>query len=176
MVDDPATGTVFTGDTFGLVYPRLQRAGRFAFPSTSVDRLLRIREGGLRWIQGRPVLFHAGAMIEIVSLAELLGLPMRELSPGAEGANVIIVSGRGHAIGLVVDVLLGVEEILVKNLGRRLRRVRYVSGATALATGQLALILSAGEIVAEASRWRPATHLATAMPREASACAGGTLP
>lgn len=35
VVDDPATGTVFTGDTFGLVYPRLQRAGRFAFPSTS---------------------------------------------------------------------------------------------------------------------------------------------
>jgi glyoxylase-like metal-dependent hydrolase (beta-lactamase superfamily II) len=35
VVDDPATDTVFTGDTFGLVYPRLQRAGRFAFPSTS---------------------------------------------------------------------------------------------------------------------------------------------
>lgn len=35
VVHDPAYGTVFTGDAFGLVYPRLQRAGRFAFPSTS---------------------------------------------------------------------------------------------------------------------------------------------
>lgn len=35
VLDDAATDTVFTGDTFGLVYPRLQRAGRFAFPSTS---------------------------------------------------------------------------------------------------------------------------------------------
>ena len=35
VVDDPATRTVFTGDTFGLVYPLLQRAGRFALPSTS---------------------------------------------------------------------------------------------------------------------------------------------
>ncbi|WP_373047563.1 MBL fold metallo-hydrolase [Vulgatibacter sp.] len=34
-VHDPARDTVYTGDTFGLVYPRLQRAGRFAFPSTS---------------------------------------------------------------------------------------------------------------------------------------------
>ncbi len=35
VVHDPAREAVFTGDTFGLVYPRLQRAGRFAFPSTS---------------------------------------------------------------------------------------------------------------------------------------------
>lgn len=35
IVDDPATETVFTGDTFGLVYPALQYRGRFALPSTS---------------------------------------------------------------------------------------------------------------------------------------------
>jgi glyoxylase-like metal-dependent hydrolase (beta-lactamase superfamily II) len=35
IVDDPAIETVFTGDTFGLVYPALQKHGRFAIPSTS---------------------------------------------------------------------------------------------------------------------------------------------
>ncbi len=35
VVDDPALGTVYTGDTFGLVYPALQRAGRFALATTS---------------------------------------------------------------------------------------------------------------------------------------------
>ena len=35
VVHDEARDTVYTGDTFGLVYPRLQRAGRFAYPSTS---------------------------------------------------------------------------------------------------------------------------------------------
>jgi glyoxylase-like metal-dependent hydrolase (beta-lactamase superfamily II) len=35
IVDDPATESVYTGDTFGLVYPALQRHGRFAVPSTS---------------------------------------------------------------------------------------------------------------------------------------------
>jgi glyoxylase-like metal-dependent hydrolase (beta-lactamase superfamily II) len=35
VVDDPAMDAVFTGDTFGLVYPALQRSGRFAIPSTS---------------------------------------------------------------------------------------------------------------------------------------------
>lgn len=35
VVDDPATDTVYTGDTFGLVYPDLQHGDRFALPSTS---------------------------------------------------------------------------------------------------------------------------------------------
>ncbi len=35
IVDDPATESVYTGDTFGLVYPALQAYGRFALPSTS---------------------------------------------------------------------------------------------------------------------------------------------
>ena len=35
VVDDPATATVYTGDTFGLVYPALQKFGRFAMASTS---------------------------------------------------------------------------------------------------------------------------------------------
>ncbi|MCK6547260.1 MBL fold metallo-hydrolase [Myxococcota bacterium] len=56
IVDDPATETVYTGDTFGLVYPALQHRGRFALPSTSptgfepteakrsLDKVLSLRE------------------------------------------------------------------------------------------------------------------------------------
>lgn len=56
VVEDPATQSVFTGDAFGLVYPLLQRGGRFAFPSTSpidfdaaeahrsIDRVLGLRQ------------------------------------------------------------------------------------------------------------------------------------
>lgn len=59
VVDDPGIETVFTGDTFGLVYPALQRHGRFALPSTSpsnfdadlarssLDKVLSL---GRRWV------------------------------------------------------------------------------------------------------------------------------
>ncbi len=59
VVDDPATDAVFTGDTFGLVYPALQAHGRFALPSTSptgfeaaearksLDKVLSL---GRRWV------------------------------------------------------------------------------------------------------------------------------
>ena len=144
-------------------------AGRlFAFGSTNVERLVRIGDGDLVWVKGRPVLLDGGRALDLCPLSELLGLPTPVLGREGRGAHVVIVSGRGHAVGFVVDALVGVEEILVKNLGRRLRRVRYVSGATALPTGQLALILSAGELVAEASRRISGRGLSASIPREAA--------
>ncbi len=138
----------------------------FAFASTNVERLVRIGDGDLKWIKGRPVLFLGQAAFDVVSLAELLGLPIPPLGRDAKGANVVVISGRGHGVALLVDGLLGVDEILVKNLGRRLRRVRFVSGATVLSSGRLALILSAGELLGEASRRNATRGLSSAIPRE----------
>jgi glyoxylase-like metal-dependent hydrolase (beta-lactamase superfamily II) len=61
VVDDPATETVYTGDTFGLVYPDLQAHGRFALPSTS------------------PTGFHAAEARK--SLERVLGLGERFVCP-----------------------------------------------------------------------------------------------
>lgn len=61
VVDDPAMETVFTGDTFGLIYPDLQRFGRFALPSTS------------------PTGFEAAEAEK--SLARVLGLGERLVAP-----------------------------------------------------------------------------------------------
>jgi glyoxylase-like metal-dependent hydrolase (beta-lactamase superfamily II) len=61
IVDDPATDTIYTGDTFGLVYPDLQRWGRFAIPSTS------------------PTGFHAGEARK--SLDKVLSLGRRYVCP-----------------------------------------------------------------------------------------------
>ncbi|HEX7665422.1 MAG TPA: MBL fold metallo-hydrolase, partial [Polyangiaceae bacterium] len=61
VVDDPATDTVYTGDTFGLVYPALQHFGRFAIPSTS------------------PTGFHAEEARK--SIAKVLSLGRRFVAP-----------------------------------------------------------------------------------------------
>jgi two-component system chemotaxis sensor kinase CheA len=76
---------------------------------------------------------------------------------------VVIAGGSGRA-GLIVDELLEEAEIVVKGLGRRVRRARSVSGATLLPSGKLALILAAGELA------RLAHHAprAPAPPREAA--------
>jgi two-component system chemotaxis sensor kinase CheA len=56
-----------------------------------------------------------------------------------------------------VDELLGEQEVVVKNLGARLKRMRNVAGATVLSSGQVALILNAADIIEDALG-RPSTQ------------------
>lgn len=77
VVHDPAYDAVFTGDAFGLAYPRLQRAGRFAFPSTSptdfdafearasVQRIVELRTA-------RACLTHFGEVSDVAAVAAQL--------------------------------------------------------------------------------------------------------
>ena len=77
VVHDPARDTVFTGDAFGLVYPRLQRAGLLAFPSTSptdfdgpaahaaVDRIVALGTGSV-------CLTHFGEQARVRDIADQL--------------------------------------------------------------------------------------------------------
>ncbi len=101
VVVDPAASAVYTGDTFGLVYPRLQRAGRFAFPSTSPTdfdagearaSIERVRTMGMT----RACLTHfgeltdldvvAGQLMRWIDLSERLMLDSLAIAPNeAEG-------------------------------------------------------------------------------------------
>lgn len=135
----------------------------FALPSTSVERMVRMSDDDLRFIEGRAMFVHDGALLEVISLAQLLGLGEQQHDELDHDTHVVVISGRGHAVGLVVDRLVLVDEILVKNLGRRLRRVRYVGGATVLETGRVALILNSGEIIAALPKLRAVRTVA--LPR-----------
>ena len=77
IVVDPAASAVFTGDTFGLAYPKLQRAGRFAFPSTSPTdfdaaearaSVERVRTLGME----RACLTHFGELTDLDAVAAQL--------------------------------------------------------------------------------------------------------
>jgi glyoxylase-like metal-dependent hydrolase (beta-lactamase superfamily II) len=77
VVDDPAAGAVFTGDTFGLAYPDLQRAGTFAFASTSPtdfepDEALASIDRVLGTGARVACLTHFGELTDLVGAAEQL--------------------------------------------------------------------------------------------------------
>jgi two-component system chemotaxis sensor kinase CheA len=125
------------------------RAGgqTFALSSASVQRLVRIDPEDIRFVEGRPMLAIGGPPLPIASLAELLGLPA-PVSARTEGKipGLIVVVGDRRMV-LVVDEVLIEQEIIVKSLGNRIRRIRDVSGATILPTGQIALVLNAASLV-----------------------------
>src|SRR5581483_6531927 len=58
----------------------------------------------------------------------------------------------GQTVAFVVDELLAEQEILIKGLGARLRRLHYVAGATLLPSGRIALVLNTANLIRAALR------------------------
>jgi two-component system chemotaxis sensor kinase CheA len=74
----------------------------------------------------------------------------------------VIAAAGDRRMAFVVDEFLAEQEIVVKGLGARLRRVRHISGATILPTGQVALVLHAADLIRSALGRAPALVLAPA--------------
>jgi len=119
----------------------------FAVASTNVHKLVRVDPGDLRSVHGREMLAMGGAPLPVAALADVLGLPAREPArPGGRLPAVIVAAGE-RRMAFVVDEFLAEQEVMVKGLGPRIRRVRNLSGATLLPSGRVALVLNAAGLI-----------------------------
>jgi two-component system chemotaxis sensor kinase CheA len=132
----------------------------FAFVGTSVEKLVRIDPAQVRSVQGREVLSLGGAPLPVVSLLDVLGRGAAETGPArGKMPAVVLTTGHRHMI-VVVDELLAEQEIVVKGLGARIRRVPHVAAATILPSGRIALVLNAANLMRTALARSPAAGLA----------------
>ncbi|MEK7474559.1 MAG: response regulator [Candidatus Coatesbacteria bacterium] len=142
--------------------------GVFAVPNSGVRRLLRAGPGDLGSVGGRDVVFLADGPVPVVPLAAVLGLPARDPArPGGRLPVAVLASGE-ERMAFAVEEFVAEAEVVVKGLGRRLKRVRGMAGATVLPDGRVAMILSVGELLRAAAAAAPAASLASA-PRETAA-------
>jgi two-component system chemotaxis sensor kinase CheA len=112
-----------------------------------VQKLVRIDPGELVSVAGREMLSLGDAPLPVVGLAESLGLQAR-VAAGAPGKRpAVIVTAGERRVAFVVDEFVAEQEIVIKNLGARVRRLRLISGATILPSGRVALVLSAANLV-----------------------------
>ena len=122
----------------------------FAMASSHIRRLVRVRRADIRTVQGREVLLLGHAPLPVASLADALQLP-----PSAVASNDyvpgLLVAVSDRQVVLLVDEVLSEQEVVIKNLGARIRRVRNVSGATLLPSGRIALLLNAANVVRAAN-------------------------
>lgn len=111
----------------------------FALPAMAVERCVRTPITAMRRVENRATLQVDEQVLPLWILAEVLELAPTPLE--AEELTVILLGVRGDRIALLVDELLGDQEITVKPLGRQLIKVRNILGATVLGDGQLIPIL-----------------------------------
>lgn len=118
---------------------------QFAFPILNVEEILHISKGEIRQLSGNAMYNHRGRTLPVTTLSNVLGFPPSGF-PDDWVALVILTEGEKR-IGVLVDAVLGRQEVLIKSLGSLIRKVPFVMGCTIASDSRLVLILSAWEIV-----------------------------
>lgn len=125
-------------------------AGRtFAVPVSSVQEAIALDPGTGRRLEGREVMTLRGATLPLCRLRELFGFESSGVTQRG-GRQFAVVAGVGaRRIGLVVDELVGQQDIVIKPLGASLASVRGFAGATELGDQRVALVVDAPALLEE---------------------------
>ena len=120
----------------------------FILPCAQVQRTVRIAQERVRTVENRPAVSIAGKTLPLLGLSAILGLPAAASSDATQQAFVVavVLEAGGEQMAFQVDEVLGEEEVLVKGLGRQLKRVRNIAGAAVLGTGEVAPVLNVRDL------------------------------
>jgi two-component system, chemotaxis family, sensor kinase CheA len=117
---------------------------RFAVPISHVAETVRAEADAIHEINRKGVALWRGDLIHVADGGELLGTTERAQSPRR---FFIVISSGGKRRGLMVDRLVGHQDVVVKGLDPTLGRPDVVSGTTILGDGRVACILDAVRIL-----------------------------
>jgi two-component system chemotaxis sensor kinase CheA len=125
----------------------------FVVPTLHVERVTRVKADDIRSVEGRDTVTVNGLAVPLVRLADVLELADAKADADPRADTQILVLGAGdQRVAFAVDVALDEQEVLVKPLRKPLSRVRNVSGATVLGSGQVAPILNVSDLLKSAKR------------------------
>jgi two-component system chemotaxis sensor kinase CheA len=114
-----------------------------AVPTNTVERILHFSPSDVGSVDGRPAVTVNGRTLPLIEMAKVLELPPTEATAlPDEKVPVVILKAAEKHMAYAVSRFLSTQEVVVKHLGRQLKRVRNVAGATILGTGQVVIILN----------------------------------
>jgi two-component system chemotaxis sensor kinase CheA len=112
---------------------------KYAIPLSAIKETVIVASKDIKKVQKNEVTLLRGNVIPILRLGEMLDVESNGSSE--EDLTVVIVKKGERDIGLVVDSLIGQQEIVIKSLGNFLKNIKFIAGATILGDGKVALIL-----------------------------------
>jgi chemosensory pili system protein ChpA (sensor histidine kinase/response regulator) len=150
----------------------------FALPLAVVEEIRRLRPDEVEDVGGKLLTRVRGAITEAVRLDVQLALP--PLEPLNGYFHMVIVKVAGKHTGIVVEEVLGKDEIVIKNLGDYLRRVKLFPGTTIAPDGSLILLIDLNRLVSTDTAERHALPASSPAARVfapgAEAVAAGSIP
>ena len=118
----------------------------YAIPLGSIDSTINITQEDIKTVRNKEVIVLRGQIIPIIRLGDILNVP-RVHEADSDDIFVVVVHIGERKAGIVVDNLIGQQEIVIKTLGKLLAGLKVISGATVLGDGRVAMILDVSALM-----------------------------
>jgi chemosensory pili system protein ChpA (sensor histidine kinase/response regulator) len=150
----------------------------YALPLAVVEEIRRLRADEIEDVGGKLLTKVRDVVTEVVRLDTYLGLP--PLEPVNGYFRMVVANAGNRQIGLVVEEVIGKDEIVIKNLGEYMRRVKLFPGTTIAPDGSLILLIDLNRMVAtepnERRQIQASASAARVFAPGSTAVAKGTIP
>ena len=118
---------------------------KYAISLGSIQTIEDISPSEIKLVQNKEVIHLRGTVIPLIRMPEVLDI---ESTKSKDDNLVVVIVKKGDKLaGLVVDELIGQQEIVIKSLGKYIKQCKFISGATILGDGEIALILDANALI-----------------------------
>ena len=118
---------------------------KYAIPLGNIQTIEDVLVSDIKHVQTKEVINLRGSVIPLIRLDQILDI--EPSNPDAENLTVVIVKKGDKLAGLVVDNLIGQQEIVIKSIGNYINCSKMIGGATILGDGEIALILEVNTLV-----------------------------
>lgn len=115
----------------------------YAIPLSSIAEITNINKNSIRDVQGQEIILYRDKTLPIVRLNKLLEIDENNQK---DDLTIVIVRKGDKEAGLIIDELIGQQEIVIKPLGKFLSSTKYLAGATILGNGRISLILDVNSL------------------------------
>ena len=118
---------------------------KYAISLGSIQTIETIDKSDIKLVQNEEVINLRGTVIPLIRLNEVIET---ESQPIDENSLIVVIVKKGDKMaGLVIDELIGQQEIVIKPLGKYVKHVKFITGATILGDGEVALIFDANTLL-----------------------------
>ncbi|QCJ42368.1 chemotaxis protein CheA [Bacillus sp. S3] len=148
----PGKGSVFRIQlplTLSIINAMLIRAVEetYAIPFSSILEIAKVSQEQVTTLYGQKVFQLRDQVVSLVYLNEMFNVPRADETNAVPQQLVIVIVRKGDLLkGLVVDSVIGQQEVVLKSLGTYLTDLYAISGATILGTGDVALIMDTNQL------------------------------
>lgn len=147
VLGEGSTWTIRLPLTLAIIQALMVVVGdeKYAISLGSIQAIEDILPSDIKLVENKEVINLRGTVIPLIRMNEVLDI---ESSGSQDESLIVVIVKKGDkTAGLVVDALLGQQEIVIKSLGAYIKQCKFISGATILGDGEVALILDTNALL-----------------------------